>query len=71
MAIIHRTVSPASQHTRAADHRKNIAIALVHDVRRAGGAPLSAKGRGGSRGQPPCHPKNIRLQGGYAGFVAM
>jgi hypothetical protein len=71
MAIIHRTVSPASEHTRASDHRRNIAITLVYDVRRGGEASPPAKGGGGSGGQPPWHPNKSRLLGVYAGFVAM
>ena len=70
-AIIPKTVSLASEHTRAGDHRRNIAITLVYDVSRAGGAPRPAKGGGGSWGQPPWHLKNTRVLGVYAGFVAM
>ena len=59
MAIIHRTVPPASEHTRAGYHPRNIAITLVFDVRRAGGASPPAKGGGGQGGSHLDTPKML------------
>ena len=63
-AIIPKTVSLASEHTRAGDHRRNIAITLVYDVSRAGGAPRPAKGGGGVVGAATLAPQKYTSAGG-------
>ena len=62
-AIIPKTVSLASEHTSAGDHRRNIEITLVYDVSRAGGAPRPAKG-GGVVGPATLAPQKYTTAGG-------
>ena len=62
-AIIPKTVSLASEHTSAGDHRRNIEITLVYDVSRAGGPPRPAKG-GGVVGPATLAPQKYTTAGG-------